>query len=307
MATKSKEKESKAEKASEKKSGGGGVQATPNEPDWFDSVTGTNDFERQSWRDNFNGGHAAGDFTGNVNAQLQRERGENHGATISGSSTQYSAAEINALVAALPERTQAEMRGAAQGLPQQGVIATSQGVPAGARATGAATGVFQGAFGNSMAYKPMDLVYGGFPWMAKPNVSNAEDAETRYGDLVSAAAGVAILGQDLGHNAARMYFGENYASLTPSQRMGILGKDAQARVKGAAESAGESMLQSFFGGMSAIEEWGRRNRAAELAGEQAAQESAAAWDLRVELMEAEEARRNEPKWSGNVVTAPVHW
>lgn len=307
MASKASQKESKAEKASEKKSGGGGVQATPNEPDWFDSVTGTNDFERQSWRDNFNGGYAAGDFTGKVNAQLQRERSENHGATVSGSSTQYSAAEINAMVASMPERTQAEIRGAAQGAPQQMVTANANGGGVGARATGVATGVFQGAYGNEMAYKPMDLAWGGFPWRAKPNTSNTEDGETRYGDAVSAIMGFGVLGQDIGHNMARLYFGENYTTLSPSQRLGILGNDAQQRVKGAAESAGDSLLQSFFGGMSAIEDWGRRSRAAELAGEQAAQESAAAWDLRVELMEAEEARRNEPKWSGNVVSAPVHW
>lgn len=307
MASKQSQKEASASKSESKKGGGASVSSSYSEPDWFDTVTGTNDFERQSWRDNFNGGKAAGDWTGNVNASLQSERDQNYGATVSGSSTQYSAAEVQAMVAQLPERVQAEMRGAAQGLPQQAVTANSQSAPAGARPAGVATGVFQGAFGSSMAYKPMDLVYGGFPWLAKPNVSNAEDAETRYGDLVSAAAGVAILGQDLGHNAARMYFGENYSALTPSQRLNILGSDAQAAVKKGAESAGQTLLQSFFGGMQAIEDWGRRNAQIEQAAQQAAQESAAAWDLRVELMEAEEARRNEPKWSGNVVAAPVHW
>lgn len=60
---------------------------------WFNDVTGTNDYERQSWRDNFNGGEAAGDLTGNVNRQLDAERAAFQGATWSGSSSQYSALE----------------------------------------------------------------------------------------------------------------------------------------------------------------------------------------------------------------------
>lgn len=305
MATKKADKEATASKAESKKAGGGA--AAYSEPTWFDTVTGTNDFERQSWRDNFNGGNAAGDFTGNVNARLERERSANYGATESGSSTQYSAAEVNAMVHALPDRTQAEIRGAAQGLPQQAVITNVTGAPAIGGGTGLAVGAFQGPFGSAVGYKIQDIAFGGFDWRGAPHTSNAEDAETRYGDIGSAVYGIAAFGLDAGHNAARMYFGEKYNALTPSERLDILGRDAQARVKGAAESAGDSLLQSFFGGMSAIEDWGRRNRAAELAGEQAANESRAAWDLRVELMEAEEARRAEPKWSGNVVAPPVHW
>ncbi|QCS37263.1 hypothetical protein [Tortoise microvirus 77] len=61
---------------------------------WYDKVTGTNDYERQSWRDSYNGGRAAGDLTGNVNRQLDRERDAFQGATWSGSSTQPSAVEL---------------------------------------------------------------------------------------------------------------------------------------------------------------------------------------------------------------------
>lgn len=308
MATKQSQKEDSAAKASGKKGGGGGgVSATPNEPDWFDSVTGTNDFERQSWRDNFNGGKAAGDFTGNVNAQLDRERSENFGATVSGSSTQYSAAELQAFVQSLPNSVQAEIRGGTPGLPQQTVAANASSVQAPMRSSGLAQSVMQGAFGNTVAPELMDLALGGADWRANPFWSNAEDVETRHGDVGSAIYAPFSIGADLGHNAARMYFGENYMSLKPQQRLGILGNHAQQAVKAGAQSAENAFLQSFFGGMSAIEDWGRRNRAAELAGQQAAQESAAAWDLRVQLMEEEEQRRNEPKWSGNVVAAPVHW
>lgn len=61
---------------------------------WFNDVTGTSDYERQSWRDSYNGGRAAGDITGNVNAQLERERDAFQGATWSGSSTQPSGIQL---------------------------------------------------------------------------------------------------------------------------------------------------------------------------------------------------------------------
>lgn len=61
---------------------------------WFDSVTGTNDYERQSYRDSYNGGQAAGDWTGNVNKNLDAQRDAFQGATWSGSSTQPSAIQL---------------------------------------------------------------------------------------------------------------------------------------------------------------------------------------------------------------------
>lgn len=62
--------------------------------EWFDSVTGSNDHQRQSWRDSYNGGRAAGDWTGNNNARLDSERDRFQGATYSGSSTQMSAIQL---------------------------------------------------------------------------------------------------------------------------------------------------------------------------------------------------------------------
>lgn len=61
---------------------------------WFDEVTGSNERERQSWRDSYNGGRAAGDWTGNTNARLDSERDRFQGATWSGSSSQPSALEL---------------------------------------------------------------------------------------------------------------------------------------------------------------------------------------------------------------------
>lgn len=42
--------------------------------EWMESVTGRSNSEHQSWRDNYNGGWAAGDFTGNVNRGIAEER-----------------------------------------------------------------------------------------------------------------------------------------------------------------------------------------------------------------------------------------
>lgn len=50
-------------------------------------------YEQQSWRDSFNGGKAAGDWTGNHNARLDAERAA-FGTTWSGSSTQPSALQL---------------------------------------------------------------------------------------------------------------------------------------------------------------------------------------------------------------------
>lgn len=274
------------------------------EPSYFDQVTGTNDFERQSWRDNFNGGVAAGDWTGATNARLSSERADNYGATESGSSTQYSAAEVRDRINALPERIQAEIRGGAASVPQQSVVGAMNAQKGSPVPSAAVVGLFGGAFGNALAYKPMDLAIGGADVQANPYYSNAEDVETRHGDVGAALYAPISIGADLGHNAARMYFGDNYQSLSTETRLGILGSHAQQIVKSSAESAGKSALESFFGGMSAVEDWGRRNKAAEEAGARAAAEVDAAWDLR-EKLQAEEA--NMARWSGQVVAAPVHW
>lgn len=57
----------------------------------FDEITGNSEYQRQSWRDSYNGGKAAGDWSGGVNDRLDRERSDFQGATWSGSSSQPSA------------------------------------------------------------------------------------------------------------------------------------------------------------------------------------------------------------------------
>lgn len=61
---------------------------------YFDSVTGSNEYERQSWRDSYNHGRAAGDVTGNTNARIEAEREAFQGTTWTGSSSQPSALEL---------------------------------------------------------------------------------------------------------------------------------------------------------------------------------------------------------------------
>lgn len=43
---------------------------------WMEAVTGRTNAEHQAWRDNFNGGWAAGDFTGNINRQIASDRAD---------------------------------------------------------------------------------------------------------------------------------------------------------------------------------------------------------------------------------------
>lgn len=295
----SKEK-SEAKASASKGSSGKGGSSSYSEPSWFDEVTGTNDFERQSWRDNFNGGAAAGDVTGATNDRLAKERSKNYGATESGSSTQYSAAEMQARVSRLPASVQAALRGASPDAVQQYLVAAAQGgAPAAPKATGAVTGLFNGAWGDTMAYKPMDIALGGADWRAHPGWSNAEDVETRHGDVGSALYAPFSIGADLGHNAARMYFGADYMRLTPGERVDILGRDAQALVKAAAEQTGQKALEAMFGGFDAIEQWGRDNKASELARERAAAESEAAWDLRQYLQEQESRKAGDFSFVGS--------
>lgn len=90
---------------------------------WFDKVTGSNDYERQSWRDSYNGGRAAGDWTGNVNARLDQERRDYQGATWSGSSSEYSALELARVMASSQVQQTAStgpgVAGAVTGAPGQ--------------------------------------------------------------------------------------------------------------------------------------------------------------------------------------------
>lgn len=264
---------------------------------WFDDVTGTNDYERQSWRDNYNGGRAAGDITGNVNARLEQERSDYQGATWSGSSKEYSAIELAQRLSTPAQ--QAELRGAAGGAPTAAIAATYTGVPDAPSgvvqraatkgqlvkailAGGSAGGGFD-LFGNAPAYKPMDLALSGGDWQANPYVSNAEDAETRHGDLVGSLYGAYSVMADLGWNASRAYFGNNHDKMTLGSKFGIMGNHASQVVSDGAVGA-------VFGGFDAVKNWAAENKRRENAGAAAAAEFDDAWDARQSEYFYEDAR-----------------
>lgn len=244
---------------------------------------------QQSWRDSYNDGEAAGDWTGNTNARLEAERDAFQGATWSGSSTQYSALELARMLGAHPDVPKLATNGLLTGQSGQGAITRStyaaQGRP------GAAAAMMNGgagAFGKMMANKPQDLVIGGFHMQANPFYSNAEDGEARGGEIMGELMGIMAIGSDLGHNAARMYFGENYRDLSPSQRLGILGNDAM----GATARGADSALAAVFQGWDSVLKFREEQHAIGKARDDLEREIDEGWALRNRL-EAEEAKYQE--------------
>lgn len=166
---------------------------------WFDKVTGSNDYERQSWRDSYNDGKAAGDWTGNVNARLDQERSDFQGATWSGSSSQLSAIEL-ARAMALPQSQQTASTGpgvahAATGnggaiITGPGSAAVASGRTQGAGAPGSVGVGPRRSSGTTSFQIPIDapskvmpIYSGGKQVSVNRGYSNVEDIETRWGDV----------------------------------------------------------------------------------------------------------------------------
>lgn len=254
--------------------------------DWFDRVTGTNDYERQSWRDSYNDGEAAGDWTGNVNARLESERDNFQGATWSGSSSEYSALELAQLRGAAPDRPTQLVAGLSSGNASAGNVPRSSYAPGTSRGSVASALMSSGgAWGNHSPAKLQDLVFGGALMQANPGYSNAGDGEERWGEIGGELVGLAAMGSDLGHNAARMYFGENYRDLGPAQRLSILGND----VMGAAATGAEGALAAVFAGGAALLQFRDEQHAIGNARVQLEREIEEGWALRDQL-QAEEAK-----------------
>lgn len=166
---------------------------------WFDKVTGSNDYERQSWRDSYNGGKAAGDWTGNVNARLDQERSDFQGATWSGSSSQLSAIDL-ARAMALPQAQQTASTGpgvahAATGnggaiITGPGSAAVASGRTQGVGASGAVGVGPRRSSGTTSFQIPMDaptkvmpIYLGGKQVAVDRGYSNVGDIEERWGDV----------------------------------------------------------------------------------------------------------------------------
>lgn len=268
---------------------------------WFDDVAhgGTTEWERQSWRDNFNKGVAAGDFTGGTNARLDAERAAFGGATWTGSSTHLSALDL----ARLRGQSAAPSVLLADGLAGRlGSEPPSAAVGRGATRGAAVVQAF-GPNGLIRSQKATDMVMAGRDFKANPHWDDAEEIEKRWGDVGSALYSPVIMAVDFGHNAARMYFGESYQSIPTSERLKIVGARSEQALTDTVHGARHNVLSSFFGGVDAIQSWGRDNKAVEHAAKREAKQFDDAWDYRMELQYA-----NSYVEPAEVLNPPpVHW
>lgn len=153
----------------------------------FDEITGTNEYQRQSWRDNYNGGRAAGDVTGNVNARIDSEREAFGGHTISGSSSDTGAALWLA---------QQLSGGSAVGAPSGTVgtapvssgpgnpVVTQGPVVPGRSPAGGGPGapVSRGPLIPSLTKQITEFMLGGLTMRPHPGTSNMAEVEDRWGD-----------------------------------------------------------------------------------------------------------------------------
>lgn len=185
---------------------------------WFERVTGTSESERQSWRDNYNGGRAAGDVTGNINRRIESERQASGGYTREYTSgSERVAAEWREVNAPLPVAPAARTAGpgspAASTVQSPGGRRTPRAQAAGAGAPAAPTVgpgvqvVSGGAWGHSLAASLKDtntqLAMGPIPHQPNPGWSDTEEWEARYGEPGDWLGGIVTMGVDLGYNAAR--------------------------------------------------------------------------------------------------------
>lgn len=207
--------------------------------DWQNSeqTGGRSEYEKQSWRDSYNGGRAAGDFTGTTNARLDAEREAFQGATWSGSSSQPSALELARFIGTIgPGTGGAGTPGAATAGPG-GVGAVVTPTKAGVQAPApAAPGKVVPGVGNATIGQPVvpnqtvarrtstvlqqigpngplrpkieptvqELLYGGFKIRPNPKTSNAEEWEIRYAEPGEWVGGIAVMGSDIGYNLAKI-------------------------------------------------------------------------------------------------------
>lgn len=187
---------------------------------WFNEVTGTNDYERQSWRDSYNGGRAAGDWTGNTNARLDAERDAFQGATWSGSSTQPSALELARSFVG-PTTVTGTSGTVGTGGGNGGAVTGGAGaVGTGAGAPNVTTGGVKPKPGEQPkipvfvpGFGPKTKVYGGTPrelgigfgltWETPDDLSPAQDWEDEVGDFWTVPAMAYNIAISTGHNAGR--------------------------------------------------------------------------------------------------------
>lgn len=174
---------------------------------WFNEVTGTSDYERQSWRDSYNGGRAAGDWTGNTNARLEAERDAFQGATWSGSSSQPSALQlaqsmVGPGVSGRSTGPAASSGGGVGSATVQTVGATATSVPGvgrGSLATGGAKGPLKAALKDEIT----GIMIGGGWYQPNPWFSDGEAWEQRAAEPGEWLGGVTVIAADAAFNVGR--------------------------------------------------------------------------------------------------------
>lgn len=130
-----------------------------------------------------------------------------------------------------------------------------------------------------------DAVIAGRHWAGNPMYSNLSWIEERYGDseLITEIASLALLGSDIGFNAARAVWGDNVQNMSPAQRGDVLVKRAAA----SAEDVGNSVFEIGFGVVEAARNWAAENKANEERQARAVQTVNDAWDYREHLQAIE--------------------
>lgn len=169
-----------------RKSSGGGYDYGG---DYFESVTGNTREQREKWRENYNGGKAAGDLTGNV----QRQHDERY------------APQRAARERAEAAQRRPPMQGPAAGqvhAPPGAPVTAGPGSPAAVKGVGGTLAIGPGGAPPSKGpLKPklksnVTKVIFGNEVHPNPWFSDYEDLETRYGEIVGNIAGLATLAAD---------------------------------------------------------------------------------------------------------------
>lgn len=160
---------------------------------WFQDVTGHTDATQEAWRDNFNNGQAAGDWTGNINASLSDGGGTGHGGYGSGGGGG----------SAGPGAARAVSGSYGGTGPGVGWVAGPNAVP-----LGPGSPVAVGSLEPVLNPANTPFMLGGSLMMPDPGTSNAEEVEERWGEaeFLSPAwfANWAVVGHDVWHNAVEL-------------------------------------------------------------------------------------------------------
>ena len=229
------------------------------------------------------------DANGVVGLQFVSTVGQAAAAGAPANATQVTGAAPTPAAGGTPAKPVGAPAGGASALPN----APAGRVPA----TIANRGAFLAAFnrGDEFSGKSepvQDMVLGGYHWLASPKYTNGDLVEVRYGDseIVQEVVSLAIVGADIGYNAARHVFGPNVNNMGPKERIDAL----TGMAANAAHNGTLGAIDGAFNLGGAIQNNIAQQVAQEAAGKAAHDAFNDAWDLR-ELLQHQEA--NKAKWN----------